>query len=128
MDYKQLLIPCAGIIGFYFISRLFSWRKRHLIKYGIPVIANVAKVIETDVTTYSGAGIDTDSAYVKGYGAKRQLDIYLDIENADPVRQINIIQSFAPGNYPEVGDKIRVLIDPKDKYNFMISPNQDNIE
>ncbi|MFB9842176.1 hypothetical protein [Mucilaginibacter ginsenosidivorans] len=127
MDYKELLFICSGLIAFYFIRRLFTWRKRRLIKYGTPAIAKVTKVIETNVKTYSGTGIDEGLSYSKGYGGNTQLDIYLDIENAEPARQINITQSF-PGRYPKIGDKLRVLIDPKDKYNFMISPDQHNIE
>lgn len=127
MIYKQFFVACITIGICYFISRLISRRKRNLVKYGIPVITKVTKVIETNVTTYSGTSIGTDSTSIEGYGVRRQLDIYLDIENAEPARQINIVQSFDPGDYPEVGDKIRVLMDPKDKYNFMISPDQDNI-
>lgn len=128
MDYKELLFICAGLIAFYLIRKLFTWRKRRLIKYGTPVIAKVTKVIETNVKTYSVTGIDERLTYSKGYGGNTQLDIYLDIENAEPARQINITQSFAPGRYPKIGYKLRVLIDPKDKYNFMISPDQHNIE
>jgi len=128
MDYKELLFPLGGLIAFCLIRRLFTWRKRYLVKYGTPVIAKVTKVIETNVTTYSGGGIGTDSSYVEGYVGGRQLDIYLDIENAEPARQINIVKSYSPGNYPQIGDRLRVLIDPKDKYNFMMSPDQDGIQ
>jgi len=118
MDYKEFLFPVGGLIAFYLVSRLFTWRKSYLVKYGTPVIAKVTKVIETNVTTSSG----------NNYYASRQLDIYLDIENAEPARQINIVKFFFPGTYPQVGDRLRVLIDPKDKYNLMISPDQDGIQ
>ena len=110
---KGLLFACVVIAIGYAISRLFSRRKRYLMKNGI---RGVAKVVNIERT---GADVSSSTEL-----ARPVFEIDLQVENSEQQPLVTIRHAFAAGAaIPGPGDRIYVLIDPRNPDNLMIAPD-----
>jgi len=101
MDIKQLLWGSFSVAAFYGIERLFTRKRRYLLKNGIPAEAIVVSIKKTNIR------------YGSEVFARPLMEIVLQIENKEGVsRNITIRQDFELREMPEQGSKVDVLIDP----------------
>ncbi|MBS1530583.1 MAG: hypothetical protein JSU01_09765 [Bacteroidetes bacterium] len=112
MEVKDVAIISAGAVLFYVIGKLLNRKRNYLQKHGI---AEVAKIVQIDKTLVS---IGNDSM------AKRVYNIDLEIEIAGAVcRRVTIKQSFDEWRPPKLGDKVNILVDPRNPDNLIIVEN-----
>ncbi len=105
------LLAFLGFVKF-MDSGGFNFKKRYLLKHGISTVAKVNSIKKTIFSI----GDDFD--------ARPIMKIVLDIEIADVAfRQVTITHSFN-SNPPQAGDKVIILIDPRDPDNVMLSLDQ----
>jgi hypothetical protein len=114
MDIKELLFGILAITVFYGFSRLFGRRKRYLLKNGYSEVATVTSIEQTIYSVSSGSSLD-----------KRVYEIDLKIAaKGEPIRIVTTRQAFETyGAVPQPGDKVNILVDPKNPDNVMLSPN-----
>ena|ERR1700761_3087568 len=102
MDFKEFTLSGFAIIVFYGITRLFTRKRRYLLKNGIPAEAIIMSINKTNIE------------YGKGVPARPLMEIVLQVENERIIpKNITIRQDFNRYEIPQPGDKVNILIDPK---------------
>jgi hypothetical protein len=106
---KALIFGIIVLIFLYFWN--FKGRKRrNFIDNGIVGFANIIHVEKTLIETGSG-----------GY-ARPVMRIVLEIDEVGK-RQVTIKQSFDPSDLAQMGERVGILIDPKNPDKVMIYPD-----
>lgn len=113
MDLKTLLFIVLGAGFLYGVSRLFGRKRRFLLKHGYSAEATVLTIERTGATINSSStGIDKDV-----------MEIDLQIKgDGEPDRIVTVRQTFETYmRPPEPGDKVKILVDPKNPDNVMLT-------
>jgi hypothetical protein len=112
MAYKGLLLICIAAILIYLWNRFTNRKRRYFQKNGIPATALVISVNKTLIE------YGTNNTF-----RRPVMEIVLEVNAADSHREVTIKQAFEIQDIPKAGDKISILVDPKNPDNILLLPD-----
>lgn len=90
------------------VDKFFHRKRNYLRKNGIPTIATVIRISKTSM--YIGTG----------FFSKPLMNVVLKFETDGVCKQVTIDQALDTRDIPNVGDKVNILVDPRNPENVLI--------
>jgi hypothetical protein len=106
---KDLFLICLAMFALLQVDKLFHRKRTYLRKKGIPTIATVIRISKTSM--YKGTG----------FSQSPLMTVTLEFETDGVCQQVTIDQFLDPRDIPNVGDKVNILVDPRNSKNILIA-------